>query len=123
GVAFQSMMADTADEHEWLFGVRREGLFFSGLTLAYKAASGLGGFIAGVALDAIGFPTDLASRGANFAIPSGVIEKLGLISGPLPAAFVAVAPIFLLGYHLTRKRHMEIIVSLEARYKVNSEGS
>jgi GPH family glycoside/pentoside/hexuronide:cation symporter len=123
GVAFQSMMADTADEHEWLFGVRREGLFFSGLTLAYKAASGLGGFIAGVALDAIGFPTDLASRGANFAIPSGVIDKLGLISGPLPAAFVAVAPIFLLGYHLTRKRHMEIIVSLEARYKVNSEGS
>jgi GPH family glycoside/pentoside/hexuronide:cation symporter len=41
-VAFQSMMADTPAEHEWLFGVRREGLFFSGLTLSRKAASGFG---------------------------------------------------------------------------------
>jgi Na+/melibiose symporter-like transporter len=35
--------------------VRREGLFFSGLSLAGKAAVGLGGFLAGVALDTIGF--------------------------------------------------------------------
>ncbi len=117
GVAFQSMMADAADEHEWLFGVRREGLFFSGLTLAYKGASGLGGLIAGVALDAIGFPTHLAAQGASAAIPADVIDRLGLISGPLPAAFVAIAPIFLFGYHLTRKRHVEIIAALEERHK------
>jgi GPH family glycoside/pentoside/hexuronide:cation symporter len=121
GVAFQSMLADTADEHEWLFGVRREGLFFSGLTLAYKAASGLGGLIAGVALDLIHFPTDLAARGAALAIPDGVIARLGLIAGPLPAAFSALAPLFLLGYHLTRRKHAEIIAELEQRHARQAE--
>lgn len=114
GVGFQSMLADTADEHEHLFGVRREGLFFSGLTLAYKAASGLGGLIAGIALDVIRFPTDLASR-PNVVIPSEVLEKLALISGPLPALFAVVSPLFLFGYHLTRRRHAQIIADLEAR--------
>lgn len=116
GIGFQSMLADTADEHEFMFGVRREGLFFSGLTLAYKAASGLGGLIAGVALDAIHFPTDLASKGAALTVPTEVAAKLGLISGPLPAAFSAIAPLFLLGYHLTRKKHAQIIVELEQRH-------
>ncbi len=79
------MLADTADEHEWLFGVRREGLFFSGLTLAYKAASGLGGLMAGLALDAIHFPTNLAAQGTSIAISNEVLHMLALISGPLPA--------------------------------------
>lgn len=115
GIGFQSMLADTADEHEWLFGVRREGLFFSGLTLAYKAASGLGGLIAGLALDAIHFPTDLAARGSALVISDDVLTKLGLIAGPLPAAFSAIAPLFLFGYHLTRKKHAQLIAELEQR--------
>jgi GPH family glycoside/pentoside/hexuronide:cation symporter len=115
GVGFQSMLADTADEHEWLFGVRREGLFFSGLTLAYKAASGLGGLIAGMALDAIHFPTNLSAQRSDIAIPNDVLEKLALISGPLPAGIAALAPLFLFGYHLTRKRHAQIIADLEQR--------
>lgn len=115
GVGFQSMLADTADEHELLFGVRREGLFFSGLTLAYKAASGLGALIAGVALDLIHFPTDLAARGSGIAIPEQVLQKLALISGPLPAAFAALSPLFLFGYHVTRKRHAQIIAELAQR--------
>ena len=119
GIGFQSMLADTADEHEYLFGVRREGLFFSGLTLAFKAASGLGGLIAGLALDAIQFPTDIAAKGPDLAIPEDVLEKLALISGPLPAAFAAISPLFLLGYHLTRKRHARIILALEQRKQAN----
>ena len=116
GVGFQSMLADTADEHEWLFGVRREGLFFSGLTLAYKAASGLGGLIAGIALDVIRFPTDLAAQGPGVTIPHGVLERLVLISGPLPAIVVAIAPLFLLGYHLTRTKHAQIVAELDQRH-------
>ncbi|MDZ4692782.1 MFS transporter [Terricaulis sp.] len=119
GVGFQSMLADTADEHEHLFGVRREGLFFSGLTLAYKAASGLGGLIAGIALDLIRFPTDLASR-PDVVIGTDVLEKLALISGPLPALFALVSPLFLFGYHLTRKRHAQIIADLAERNAIKS---
>lgn len=116
GVGFQSMLADTADEHEWLFGVRREGLFFSGLTLAYKASAALGGLIGGVALDLIRFPTDLTSMGPSPVIADEVLAKLGLIAGPLPAAFAALAPLFLFGYRLTRKRHRQIIAELEHRH-------
>ncbi|QIG78593.1 MFS transporter [Stakelama tenebrarum] len=117
GVAFQSMLADTADEHEWLFGVRREGLFFSGLTLAYKASAALGGLIAGVALDLISFPSDLASRAPDMPIPADILTRLGLIAGPLPAAFAALAPLFLLRYHLTRSRHAQIITQLDTRHR------
>ena len=99
--------------------MRREGLFFSGLTLAYKAASGLGGLIAGLALDVIHFPTNLASAGPGLTIPNDVLEKLALISGPLPAAIAALAPLFLFGYHLTRKRHAQIIAELELRNAKN----
>lgn len=123
GIGFQSMLADTADEHEWLFGVRREGLFFSGLTLAYKAASGLGGLIAGLALDAIHFPTNLASRGPGLPIPQEVLDKLALISGPLPAAFAALSPLFLIGYHLTRRRHAQIIADLARRKATEAAGA
>ena len=118
GIAFQSMMADAADEHEWLFGVRREGLFFSGLILAFKAASGIGGLIAGVALDVIHFPIHLVSEGTKAGIPAAVIARLGLISGPLPAIVVAIAPVFLLGYHLTRTKHAEILAKLKERHEV-----
>ena len=41
-IAFQSMMADATDEHEHLFGARREGLYFAGITFSAKASSGLG---------------------------------------------------------------------------------
>lgn len=54
-ISFWSMLADAADEHEFLFHERREGLFFAGLTFSAKAAIAVGSLVAGVALDAIGF--------------------------------------------------------------------
>ncbi len=120
GIGFQSMLADTADEHEYLFGVRREGLFFSGLTLAYKAAFGLGGLVAGVALDLIRFPVNLAAQGTSFAIPDAVLTKLGLIAGPLPAVLTGLSPMFLWWYQLSRKKHLQIIAELEQRNAVDA---
>ncbi len=48
-------------------------------------------------------------------IPSEVLTKLALASGPLPALIAFLAPLFLFGYRLTRKRHAEIIAALDAR--------
>ncbi len=76
-IGAQSMMADAVDEHEHLFGVRREGLFFSGLAFAVKAASGLGGFLAGVSLDMIGFPAELVSKGGDVHLSAEIIRNLG----------------------------------------------
>ena len=114
-IGAQSMMADAVDEHEHLFGVRREGLFFSGLTFGVKAASGLGGFLAGASLDMIHFPVDMVSKGGNVPMSQEVIRYLGIVGGPVPALITLLAPLTLLGYTLSRKRHSAILLELEER--------
>ena len=101
-VSCGSMMSDAVDEHELLFGARREGLFFAGLLFSVKAATGIGGFLSGLALDLIHFPKDIAESGANIAIAPQVATNLGLVQGPLPAALGVAGAIVLLGYRITR---------------------
>ena len=82
-IGFNSMMADAADEHEALFGTRREDLYFAGLNFAAKAASGLGALVAGIGLDVIGFPTNLAAKsGGGLHVDAHVVRGLGLTVGP-----------------------------------------
>ena len=114
-VAFQSMLADAADEHEYLFGVRREALFYAGLSLSAKAAGGLGAFIAGVALDAIHFPSNIAAQGAHIHIAADTLRNLGIIFGPLPALMDVVGTMFIFRYRLTRQKHATILAELNAR--------
>lgn len=116
-ISFQSMMADAADEHEHLFGTRREALFYAGLTLSAKSASGLGALIAGVAMDAIRFPSNLAAKGAALHLAPDVLRNLGLISGPLPAVMTAFGAFLLFGYGLNRAKHADIQTALAARPK------
>ena len=49
-IAYPSMMADAADEHEHLFGRRREGLYFAGLGFASRTPSPPAALLACVAL-------------------------------------------------------------------------
>jgi GPH family glycoside/pentoside/hexuronide:cation symporter len=90
GITYYSLTADAADEHEYLFHARREGLFFAGLAFSNKAASAIGGFIAGLALDWIAFPSAIAEKGANLHIPAHTVIELALIAGPLAAILMAL---------------------------------
>jgi GPH family glycoside/pentoside/hexuronide:cation symporter len=86
GIFFGSMMADATDEHEYLFGTRREGMYFAGITLSAKAAIAVGVLIGGFALDIIGFPRDLGSNvQAALHIAPTAIRALGFAGGPVPA--------------------------------------
>ncbi len=114
-ICAQSMMGDATDEHEHRFGVRREGLFFAGLTLAVKTASGLGGFLAGVALDLVHFPTGAAEKAANLRLSSAVLRDLGIIGGPVPAAVTLLAVAALIFHTLSRARHAEMLAALGER--------
>jgi glycoside/pentoside/hexuronide:cation symporter, GPH family len=114
-IGFQSMMADAADEHEHLFFARREGLYFAGITTSAKASSGIGAFIAGVALDLIHFPHGAAATGANADIPAETIRNLGLVYGPGAALFTAIAIAVLFGYKLNRAGHAKIREELNER--------
>ncbi len=106
-VPWGSMMTDAVDEHELLFGSRREGLYFAGLLLSVKAAAGLGGFFGGICLDLIHFPHDVAGI-ATHPLPQSVLTKLGLVQGPLAGIIGVVSAFTLLGYHIDRKRLQEI---------------
>jgi glycoside/pentoside/hexuronide:cation symporter, GPH family len=116
-ISFASMMADAADEHEHLFGARREGLYFAGWAFASKAASGFGSLVAGVGLQAIGFPSGAAEGGrtATVQVAPHVVDWLGVIYGPgsgLLAISTAVACLF---YRLDKRKHAAILADLEER--------
>jgi GPH family glycoside/pentoside/hexuronide:cation symporter len=115
-ISFQSMMADAADEHEVLFGTRREGLYFAGLNFAAKAASGLGALVAGIGLDLIGFPTNLAAHAQpEFVIAAPTLTRLGWVIGPGVAAIYLISTLIFLGYRLDRPAYAKIQQVLEAR--------
>jgi len=115
-IGFQSMMADAADEHEHLFGARREGLYFAGISLSAKASSGVGAFIAGIVLDIIGFPHGLVASGAApHLITAGAVRNLGLLYGPGAAVITAISVATLLRYRRGRADHALIREALILR--------
>ena len=113
-VAFGSMMADVADEHEYQSGVRQEGIFFGAVAFSGKATSGFGTFLGGVGLDVIGWP-----RGAEIQtaadVPVETLVHLGLFYGPVVAGFSIVSLWCYTHYDLSRARHAEIVSALTAR--------
>ena len=113
-VAYPSLMADAADDHEHRFGRRREGLYFAGLGFANKAASGLGVLLAGAALDLIHFPQDVG-RQVGVILPEATQAHLVLIWGPAAAVVAVISMAMLAGYNITRARHAQIAEDLRLR--------
>lgn len=112
-VCFYSMIADAVDEHDHLFGVRREALYAAALMIGAKAATGAGAFIAGLGLQLVGFAAPAEGSGAT--IPAVTANAVGLLWG-LGGALVVLAAIpFLSRYRIDRARHADILASLAAR--------
>jgi GPH family glycoside/pentoside/hexuronide:cation symporter len=124
-IGFQSMMADAADEHDFRFGVRREGIYFAGLSFSVKVTAGIGVLIAGIALDAIGFPTAwiAAHPHSVVSLEPLTLRNLGLIAGPMPAVITAVCIAITSLYRIDRKRHAEIQETLAERKRVAAQSS
>jgi GPH family glycoside/pentoside/hexuronide:cation symporter len=120
-IGFQSMMADAADEHEHLFGARREGLYFAGISLSAKASSGIGAFIAGVVLDLIGFPHGPAAAHVA-AIPAETIRNLGLAHGPGASILTALSVITITFYRRGKREHEEVQAALAQRRETTAAG-
>lgn len=113
-IAFGSMMADIVDEHELTTGKRQEGIFFAAIAFSAKATSGLGTIIAGIALDIISWPRGVHIRTAA-DVPPETLAHLGLVYGPIIAAFGFVSIWCYTHYTLTRERHAEILTQLAGR--------
>lgn len=118
-IAFGSMMADAADEHEDLFDARREGLYFAGWAFAGKAAGGGGTLIAGLVLQLIAFPTTLAQQGgAAAALSESTRTLLGIAYGPGAAVLVLAAVMVTLSYRLDSAAHAVIMSKLRSKRAV-----
>ena len=113
-IAYPSMMADAADEHEVLFGSRREGLYFAGLGFANKAAGGLGALLGGVALDLLKFPKE-AGRQVGVILPESLQSHLMIAWGPAAAVLGVIATLMLLPYAISRVRHDDIAARLKVK--------
>lgn len=115
-IAFSSMMADAADEHEHLFGARREGLYFAGWAFASKAAMGVGALIAGMVLELIAFPTDIAAHGGTATVlPDATIRWLGFFYGPGAGLLYLGSILATFLYRLDAKSHAAIMRDLGRR--------
>jgi GPH family glycoside/pentoside/hexuronide:cation symporter len=106
-----SMIADVTDEHDLRTGRRQEGIFFAALAFAIKATVGVGQFVAGVGIDAIG----LTPGALPGTVSAETVRSLGILYGPCTAILGIVCVFILRGYRLDRKRHAEIVLSLSER--------
>jgi Na+/melibiose symporter-like transporter len=108
GIVLASMVADVIDENELITGKRQEGMFSSAIAFTAKATSGVGGFLAGLALDLIAFPTQAAPG----QVPDEKLFLLGLAVGPCMFVLYLLTLVFLRRYRITRARHQEILDEL-----------
>jgi len=111
GITVASMIADIVDEHELETGRRQEGMFVAAIAFVGKSTSGLGGFLAGVGLDAVGFP-----RGAAVGdVPAHKLFDLGLVVAPILVVLYLLSLVCLSRYRITRQQHLSTLAALARR--------
>jgi glycoside/pentoside/hexuronide:cation symporter, GPH family len=108
GVVQSSMLADIVEHSQMSTGRREEGLFFASRSFAQKATSGVGAFIAGVALDLIAFPRGAAPG----TVDPDTIWNLGFIDGPVLMLFYLMALLSIGFYRITRGGHNQRVNAL-----------
>ena len=119
GITVSSMLADVADETELATGKRQEGMLSATISFTAKATSGLGGLVAGVALDLIDFPRGAAPG----TVEPSKVAALGLAVGPGLMLLYLATLAFLSRYDITRKRHGEIVGALALRRAERAAGT
>ncbi|MBW2280742.1 MAG: MFS transporter [Deltaproteobacteria bacterium] len=118
-VIIASMITDVVDQNELETGKRQEGLIISAVTFTQKAASGIGGLVAGIALDLIAFP-----KGAEPGmVAADKLFSLGLAVGPGLLVFYLLLLFFLTRYDITRESHGETLAEIERRRAAAETGA
>jgi len=121
GIVIASMIADTIDLGELMTGKRQEGMYSSAIAFTGKAVSGVGGFLAGVALDLVDFPRNVM-EGVLPSIPQEKIFALGVAVAPVLVVLYLCSLIFLARYRITRESHAETLAELERRRLARGRG-
>lgn len=112
GIIGASIIADLLDDHELRTGYRQEAMFNAALSFSGKAISGLGTLLGGLIITLIAFPTNAE---VPSEVPADAIFRLGLVVGVLVPLFYLIPIGLITRYRITREKHAEIQLALEAR--------
>ena len=114
-----SILPDVIDLDELRSGRRREGTYYSFMTLLQKLGLAAGLFLVGVALDSAGFIEPLLPGDPLPVQPESALQAIRFFMGPVPLLFVVCAAILVYFYPLTRETHEEITLKLAERKRLN----
>jgi GPH family glycoside/pentoside/hexuronide:cation symporter len=112
-VCLYAMVGDAVDEHDLLFGKRKEGAFYAAIVLGAKVAAGLGAMLAGFSLDLVGGTQSLTEVTTSSSGRAG--HQILLLWGLAPAAIYLVAAFLFANYRISRASHSQIVEQLERR--------
>ncbi|MHB1354357.1 MAG: MFS transporter [Anaerolineae bacterium] len=104
-----AIIPDAVEWDELQTGQRHEGMFYSLVMLAQKAASGIAIFVVGVALEWSGYVANAEVQTPN------TLLAIRAISGGVPAILLVCGIIFASVYPIGREAHQQIRAQLTAR--------
>lgn len=98
-----SMLSDVVEDSELKTGRRSEGLFLAGASFLQKAASGLGLFVSGLLLWAVGFP----AHAAPGTVDPEIVRNLVLVYMPALLLLYGAAMTGISFFPISREHHQE----------------
>ncbi|WP_299308991.1 MFS transporter [uncultured Croceicoccus sp.] len=105
-----SMLADVVEDHAVRTGKHAAGVFFSASSFMQQCSTGLGIFVAGLVLNASGFPEKVVPGDVTRAME----QSLLIHYIPASLSLWIVGCLFLLFYPITEERHLQNVARLRA---------
>ena len=110
-----SIIPDAVEWDEYHTGKRHEGMFYSLVMLSNKIASSIAIPLVLLVLEVTGYVPNSAVQ------PESAMLGIRLVIGPIPAILLVGGILFAIFYPLSREKHSQIVLELEARRKLASE--
>jgi len=110
-----SIIPDAVEWDEYHTGKRHEGMFYSLVMLSNKIASSIAIPLVLLVLELTGYVPNSTVQ------PESAMLGIRLVIGPIPAILLVGGILFAIFYPLSREKHSQIVLELEARRKLASE--
>ena len=112
-----SILPDVIELDELKTGRRREGTYYSFMTLLQKIGLALGLFLVGLALESSGFDNTLPVQ------TESALTAIRFFMGPVPLVLLVCGVVLTYFYPITREMHAEVMLKLAERKRLNEEQS
>lgn len=113
-----AMVGDVVDEDDLETGERREGIYNGFFTFLRKLGGAVGVALAMFVLQIAGLP-----EGRNAVVPDSAVTAIRWMASVGTSALILLGAFLARGYPLTRERHNEILLALEARDAAKRAGA